>query len=133
VEVGDQDHGGDHQDHNQDVVGNGVVGEAELRNRLDDRVSCPRPGDPDRQRGLVYVADRVDAASPLLEVQEELGHDLSEPERDDGEVVAPQAEGGEAQDCAEDRGHDHPYEQHQPEGQVELVVDRRGSELVGGE
>src|SRR5438132_507777 len=65
----------------------GVGTETERRHYLEVAVAGPGTLDPCRQQGLVDEADGVDAACPLVEVVEELGHDLPKSEGDDGEVV----------------------------------------------
>ena len=72
--------------------------------------------------GLVDETDGVDAARPLVEVIEELRHDLAKAEGDDRQVVAAQPQRGEAKDGAECGGDEHGNEDHDPEVDVELVV-----------
>ena len=78
---------------------------------------------------MVDAADGVDPAGPLVQVQEQLGHDLAEAERDDRQVVATKPQGWEAEDGAERGGNEHPDEKHQPERKVVGVVQGRRSQL----
>ncbi len=99
---------------------------------LDDRDAVragPWAGDPGRQPGLVDAADGVDAACPLGQVVGEDRDYLAKPQSHDGEVVAAQPQRGEPEQHAEAGGHEHPQEQHDPEGQVEVVVKRRRTQL----
>src|SRR5438105_8141108 len=87
VEVGDEAAGTAATAADKHVESDGVGIETERRHYLEVAVAGPGTLDPCRQQGLVDEADGVDAACPLVEVVEELGHDLPKSEGDDGEVV----------------------------------------------
>ena len=125
VEVGDQDDGDGDEETDEHVVGDGVGVEVEGRHDLELWVAGPGPLDPGRQQRLVDQADGVDAARPLVEVVEELRHDLAESEGHDRQVVAAQAERRESKDRSESRGDEHGDEDQDPEADVHGMMRRR--------
>src|SRR5262249_623744 len=70
--------------------------------------------------GRVNAAQALGAVGERFPVARDDRHDLAEAQRDDGEVVAAQAEGGGAEERAEDRAHDRGDGEHRPEREVEL-------------
>jgi hypothetical protein len=66
----------------------------------------------------------------VVQVVEEDAHDLAETQRDDGQVVAAQAQRGQAEDDPGQRGKRGPRRQGQPERQVNVEV-RRSEEGEG--
>ena len=60
------------------------------------------------------------------------GHDLAEAQGDDGQVVAPQAQGGGPEEDAEEGGHEHRQE-HRPPEVLQEAQGVAGGSLMGEE
>ena len=135
MEIGCGDNPDDDEDHHQDVVGDGID-EVETGQKA-QRFAAPWPGNAEGQRGRVDAGDAIDPARPvaehgaLSEVAEDAGDDLPEPESHDRQVIAAQPQRRRPQDSAEAGRDEHPDEQEQPEGEVDLMVQRAPEQLAG--
>ena len=128
AKVVDEDDADAEQQHDHDVE----------RHRADDlevlhefdRVARPWPVEPDRQHRLVEGGDAVHAARPGREVLEHARHDLAEPQRHDGEVVATQAQRRGAEEHAECGRDDRADDEHRQEREG-VAAERRRAIRVG--
>ena len=94
------------------------------------------PGPVDRRDPARAVRDVV--AEQAVAVPRDLGHDLAEAERHDREVVAAQAERGQADENSDDRRRDARHDQDEPDREVEARhvrrdADRAEADVLRGE